>query len=125
MHPRYHKTWETVKNNYSQFYIDDVVNDTEGTFVTLHSINTDEKITIIFDGSLFSCKGTRRNYHPYQSIKTGIYEKEDSQYLTWLSEESDGVYENEYNKMIHYIFVGYDLVFEILALAPPKVQTTL
>ena len=116
-------TWEQLQYTDYHFHIEEIVNDTEGIFVTLHLTETDEKIVVSCDGSLFSYRTTRQEHNPNQSRKTGMYEIDNSAYLDWIRKDSYGVYEI-YHTMKHYVCADHNIIFEILTLSPPTIHRT-
>lgn len=51
-----------------------------------------------------------------------IFKVENSDYLQWLKEESYGVYEYGNFKMEHFVFIGSNIVFEVLATCEPTIK---
>ena len=50
----------------------------------------------------------------------GLYHVENSEYLRWLHRVSNGVHEHFNRKLEHYVFIGSNLVFEILTIDDPE-----
>ncbi len=127
--------WVPVEGIFSRFYIDTIENNTEGVFITLKNNNLKKSIEIIFDGSMYSDCVTQRDgflkkiselkkkYGTVFCNDWSLFKVENSDYLQWLKEESYGVYagDGEY-KMRHFVILGSNLIFEILAPYEPTVQ---
>ncbi len=53
---------------------------------------------------------------------TYLFKIENSDYLQWLHKESCGIYENSTHKMEHFVFIGSNFVFEVLAINDPEIK---
>lgn len=117
---------------FSSFYIDSIVSDSEGLFITLKNDSIGESIKVIFDGSMFSNRTTQKNSFS-KTIESldetfckswSFFKVENSDYLEWLKEQSYGIYENEREdyKMKHYVLIGSNLVFEVLTPGYPEIS---
>lgn len=127
--------WLPVTEIVSPFYIDTILNDIKSLDITLKSKTQKKSIVIIFEGDMYSQRVIQKKYflktikllkkHYDDTLFDGwpLFTVEHSNYLKWVEEESYGFYErdNKNFKMNHYVFLGSNLVFEMVTPEVPKV----
>lgn len=125
------KKWIPVEGMPQTFYIDKILAK-NGLFITLKSDVYKKSIVFIFDGPLLSNRKTKRNvlskkidalkeqYGSQFFDEWSLFIVENSDYCKWLIEGSYGFYENQ--NVIHYVFMGSNSVFEVLAPYEPDVE---
>ena len=91
-----------------------------------------ELVEITFDKSVWAFRRTsesfRQNVFKDLSLTYGddfyinwsFFKIENSNYLNWLKEESDGV--SNHLKLVHYVIMTLDDVFDIVANYEPRIQ---
>ncbi len=124
------KKWNPLKRTISNLSLK-ILNDVEALNIIFK--DNDEDITFKLEGGWFSYKATnkkaflkkleflRRQKDISIPEHTPLFIVEGSDYLNWLKEESHGVYEYGNFNMQQFVFIGSNLVFEVLATCEPEV----
>lgn len=123
--------WNPVEEIPSTFYITNIIENTKGFFIFLKNDKQEVEIEFIFYGFFPSNRYTARRvflktthylcnqYSPNFYDSWSLFKVENSEYLKWLENESYGFYER--TDVTHYVFMGLNSVFEVLAPYAPKV----
>jgi len=122
------KKWTPKGNVFPKFDIEFIDNNTKGIFIKLkNNYEYSQSMIVTFCVMWFSYKviKTKDYCRTIEILKKqkgpdfvdswSLFEVEDSDYLRWVQEESHGVYEDyDGPKIKHYVFMGTNIIFEIL-----------
>ena len=125
--------WEPVKNLSNKYYIESISdNYKEFKIIFCNQKNSEEKLSMIFQGSIGSYKWTDETFR----LKTLSYLDEHypedfysewtffkvihSSYLKILSEESCGISDSRI--LIHFSFIEHNAIFDIIASSEPTIK---
>lgn len=125
--------WEPIKGLSSKYYIDSI-SDNIKEFRVILSDTQDEKkkVHVVFENSVDAYRSTDESfrldmlYSIDKQYGTKFYAEwtffkvTNSQYLTWISEQSFGITNNLH--FIHFSFLAVDSVLDILTTYEPKVE---
>ncbi len=122
--------WSVNKEVPAKLELQALIDDKDG--LKLVFTDADENIyTFFFDGLVFSYRNTDEGTllktldHLYKHYDTNyfgewtLFRVTDSNYLEWLAEEADNIYEKIYD-IHHYVFLTSHDVVEVLSTEPPS-----
>ncbi|HRN77882.1 MAG TPA: hypothetical protein PLU71_01465 [Candidatus Dependentiae bacterium] len=124
------KKWKPEVDIFPNFCIKAIDNTTEGLFINLKNEIDNDNIVIMINVIWFSyrvikienCSKTIERLKEIEGPdffdSWSLFEVEDSNYLKWFEKESLGIYEG----VKHYVFMGYNLVFEVLMYEPGSLK---
>ena len=110
----------------------EIINDVEALNIIFKQKDGD--IVAQYTGGWFSYKATISKFfekkieHLKQQKNINIpqdryvFKVENADYRQWLREESYGIYEYGNFKIEHFVYVGSNIVFEVLATCDPKIN---
>lgn len=125
--------WKPIKNLPNKYYIESISdNYKEFKIIFCNEKNSEEKLSMIFQGSIGSYKWTDETFR----LKTLSYLDEHypedfyskwtffkvihSPYLKMLSEESCGISDSRI--FIHFSFIEHNAIFDIIASSEPIIE---
>jgi len=79
------------------------------------SLNSNFKFNEMFKNWIEMCNLGNRVY--------SLFQKFDSSYIDWLKGQSYNAYYEDYKKLVHYIFVTYDAIIEVVCMREPVCTT--
>lgn len=129
---QWHK-WKPIEGLAKEYYIESIVDTIDGLKIVLFDAQDKKrKLFIIFHNSVDSYKRTDESftgktiYTLYQNYGKQFYKDwtffkvENSEYLQWLSEQSDGF--STYRGLVHFVILAMDSMLDIVVDYEPEVK---
>ncbi|MFC6332757.1 hypothetical protein ACFP56_09000 [Paenibacillus septentrionalis] len=115
-----------------KYYIDSINDNTEGLSIMLSEVNDESlRVKVFFEHSVHAYRSTDESYRSntinylQDSYGLNFYKERtffvitDSEYIRWLSQQSQGI--SDLEQVSHYSFLAVNSIVDVIAAYEPKI----